>query len=309
MFWMEKEDVDFVLDHLEKYERHFSAIDMAAGISENQQLSSEKILDLLMNAVTKPTNEERSFSGYEAGVLFELLDERKDLDDSTMIRLEYLYLSMLDGHRMQRYPKYLHAELAKNPEFFIEVIKWVYLPKNRELIDMERNELSDEQLVQRGQQAYKLLNSMKKLPGLDDKMKINEPFLKKWVEASRGLASAADRTEVTDSFIGKLLAKYPETGTDNWPDEAISEVIETVDTSDILSGFSSALFNKRGSSVRGAFAGGDIERGHAIYFEKLAKKYRLKHPKMSSIYSGLAINYRASAKEMDDRAERNKLDY
>ncbi|MFD0941363.1 hypothetical protein [Pedobacter boryungensis] len=309
LFWMEKDDIDFVLDNLEKYNRHFSAIDMAAHISEEQQLSSEKILNLLMNAVTRPTDENRNFPSYQAGVLFKLLDERRNLDDSTMIRLEYLYLSLLDGHRIHRYPKYLHAELAKNPEFFIEVIKWAYLPKNRELVDKERNDLSDEQLVHRGQQAYKLLNSMKKLPGIEDKKGINESFLKNWVEQSRALAAAADRTEVTDSFIGKLLAQYPEDGTDNWPAEVISEVIEAVGTKDMLSAFSTALFNKRGSSIRGAFAGGDIERAHAIYFEKLVKKHRLKYPKMSSIYSGLAKNYRASAKEMDDRAERDKLDY
>lgn len=309
LFWLEKDDMEFVLENLEKYNRYFSAINLAAHLSDNEQLSSERILDLLMNAVTKPTEEERNFPGYEAGLLFELLDERKDLDDSTMIRLEYLYLSLLDGYRIQRHPKYLHAELAKNPEFFIEVIKWVYLPKNKELIDEELNGLSDEQLMHRRQQAYKLLNSMKDLPGFEDDKKIDGTFLKNWVNQCRAFAAAADRTEVTDSFIGKLLAQYPEDGTDNWPAEAISEVIEEVGTGDILSGFSTALFNKRGSSVRGAFAGGDIERGHAVYFEKLFKKHRLNHPQMSSVFTQLAKNYRTSAKEMDDSAERDRLDY
>lgn len=119
----------------------------------------------------------------------------------------------------------------------------------------------------------------------------------------------ADRTEVTDLFIGKLLAQFPENGTENWPAESIADVIEHVGTENILSGFSTALFNKRGSSTRGAFSGGEIERGHAEYFEKLFKKYRLKYPKMSKVFTNLARGYHKDAKRQDDRDSRDKLDY
>jgi hypothetical protein len=308
-YWSESTDIDFALEHLEKYNRHFTAIEAASHLSQEKVLSSEQILHLLTNAVTKPTEESRSFPSYETGHLFEVLDERNDLNEETMIRLEYMYLSLLDGYRVHRHPKYLHAELAKNPEFFIEVIKWVYLPKNRNLIEEERNEMTDEQLVNRGQQAYKLLNSMNDLPGMDREKNLNGEFLKNWVEKVRTVAFAAERAEVTDSFIGKLLAQYPENGTDNWPDDAISGIIEQVGSEDILSGFSTALFNKRGSSVRAAFAGGDIERGHAAYFEKLQKRHRLRFPKMAKIFDSLAKSYRKSAKEMDDSAARDRLDY
>ena len=86
-------------------------------------------------------------------------------------------------------------------------------------------------------------------------------------------------------------------------------MIETINTKELKSGFSAATYNKRGSSTRGAFDGGDIERGHAKYFINLANSLRNKFPNTSAILDHLARGYDLDAKRMDDSAERDKLDY
>ena len=50
---------------------------------------------------------------------------------------------------------------------------------------------------------------------------------------------------------------------------------------------------------------GNIERGHAKYFEKLANKYKNKYPNVSEIFQRLSNGYLADAKRMDESAERD----
>ena len=69
------------------------------------------------------------------------------------------------------------------------------------------------------------------------------------------------------------------------------------------------MFNKRGSSSRGPFDGGNIERGHAKYFEKLANDYKNKYPNVSEIFKRLSDGYLYDAKRIDEEAERDKLEY
>ena len=45
--------------------------------------------------------------------------------------------------------------------------------------------------------------------------------------------------------IGKILAQYPE-NVSLWPQETIFQAIEEINTDSIKSGYSSAMFNKRG---------------------------------------------------------------
>ena len=137
---------------------------------------------------------------------------------------------------------------------------------------------------------------------------IDEAALKDWIKKARTLAESASRLNVADSEIGKILAEYPE-NIQEWPQEKIFQVIEEINTDSLKSGYSSAMFNKRGSSTRGAFDGGDIERGKAAYFEKLANNFKNKYPNVAEIFKRMQQGYLADAKRMDEEAERNKLEY
>ena len=66
---------------------------------------------------------------------------------------------------------------------------------------------------------------------------------------------------------------------------------------------------KEGLSTRGAFDGGDIERDKAAYFEKLANDFHDKYPNVAEIFTRMHQGYLADAKRMDERAERDKLEY
>lgn len=294
------------LSYLLQYNRTISAINICSHFSDD--IPSTIIVNILQKAATEQNSDDMQFREYEVEKLFATLDKRDDVEHNTLLLLEWLYLPILTSYGTRRNPKVLNEELKNNPEFFVEVLKWVYMPKNKELTETEQRDLSDEMILNRANQAYQLLHSWKDIPGVDEDDNIDNEFLNSWVDTARKLAEQADRLEVADAQIGQVLAQYPEKGL-SWPPSAICEVIERVNTNSLKSNFSSATFNKRGSSVRGPYDGGNIERGHAEYFQNLASKHRNTYPVVATILANLSKGYLEDAKRMDESAERDKLDY
>jgi hypothetical protein len=289
-----------------KYKRFFSAIDMASHVSE--VIPSDLLTEMLKKAATEEANETVRINGYEIEQVFEVLDNRTDIDRSTLIHLEWLYLGLFDSHYTKRSAKALEEELASNPAFFVEVLKCIYIPEDELLLERERAGVSDEIIQNRAKQAYHLLSSWKKIPGMGEDYSINEGDLLKWIERVRELAKVSKRLKYADLEIGKVLGLYPE-NISLWPQEIIFRIIELINTDSLKRGYSSSMFNKRGSSRRGIFDGGDIEREKAKYFEGLVNDFKSKYPNVAEIFKNLKQGYLADAKRMDESAERDKLDY
>lgn len=291
---------------LMKHKRFFSAIDICSHFAET--IPTNLLSELLKKSATEEPSEPVNFRGYEIERIFEALDKRSDLDNSTLINLEWLYLPILDTYGTRRNPKVLQEELTKNPVFFVDVLKWIYIPKDKEKLEEERKDISEEAIQNRAKQSYHLLHSWKKIPGMKPDNSIDKTELMDWINKARELAESEGRLEVADMHIGQILAQYPENIAE-WPQEKIFELMEVINSDSLNRNYSSAMFNKRGSSTRGPFDGGNIERGHAKYFEELANDYKNKYPNVSEIFQCLSSNYLIDAKRMDESAERDRLEY
>lgn len=289
-----------------KHKRYFSAIDVASHFSDS--IPSNLLTEILKKAGTEEASELPSFKGYEIERIFEELDKRTDINKSNLIHLEWLYLPIFDSYGTSRNPKNLEKELANNPEFFIDVLKWIYIPEDKAILEKERKGISDEIIQNRAKQAYHLLHSWKKIPGMNEDYSIDKTVLREWIKKARDLAKSASRLNVADSEIGKVLAQYPE-DISQWPQETIFQIIEEINTDSLKSGYSSAMYNKRSFSSRGVFDGGDIEKEKAAYFENLANYCKNKYPNVAEIFKHMQENYLLEAKRMDEEAERNRLEY
>lgn len=296
----------FGLKKLLEYKRFFSAIDVA--YLKPEEIPSELLAEILDKAATEKAEEKARYKGHEIERVFEELDKRDDLEKSKLIQLEWYYLELLDSYGTHRKPKNLEEELTNNPSFFIDVLKWLYLPKDRKLLEKEREGISDDIVKSRGKQSYHLLNSWKKIPGMQEDNSIDKDKLSNWIDTVRKLASEVDRLEVADAEIGKILAQYPE-NIPQWPNETIFQIIEELNTDSIKRNYSSAMFNKRSFTSRGAFDGGNIEREKAAYFDKLATDNRIKYPNISKIFKNMSLSYLRDAKREDDDAERSRLEH
>ena len=291
---------------LMKYKRFFSAIDICSHFAET--LPTELLSELLKKAATEESIEPASFRGYEIEQIFETLDKRLDLEHSILINLEWLYLSILDSYSTRRSPKVLQEELSKSPDFFANVLKWLYIPKDIAKLEEERKGVSNEVIQNRAKQVYHLLHSWKKIPGMHSDNSIDGTALKEWINQARKLAEAEGRLDFADIHIGQVLAQYPE-NISEWPPEKIFEIIEEINSDILKRNYSTAMFNNRGSSSRGPFEGGNIERGHAKYFENLSNDYKNKYPNVAEIFKQLSDGYLFDAKRIDEEAERDRLEY
>lgn len=305
-FGMPNEQLEYGLKELIEYKRYYSAID--ASSHNVEKITSELLVLILEKASTDKASEEIRIDGYNINRIFEALDKYDNINRDTLIKLEWAYLPLLASYGNRRNPKILHEELATNTEFFIEILKCLYKSKDEFIAEKESKDVDESQAQNRARQAYELLNGWKKIPGIDEQNKINKETLTSWIKGVRKKADECGRLEVADMHIGKILAQYPEES-ESWPPEVIGELIEQINTDSLKNNFSSALLNKRGSSTRGAFDGGDIERGHAKYFEKLAENNKNKFPRVSAIFNRLAMGYYEDAKRIDNRAEIDKLNY
>jgi hypothetical protein len=283
--------------------RYISALDIA--YHKPDKLPTEKLIEILMKVGTQKSLEDNRLESHHTTRIIEILGAREDTDRSVLLRIEWLYLPFLASYGSGHKPSVLHEELANNPDFFMEVLTWIYKSDQEE---ENEEDILDEAKRNRGRNAYNLLRSWKQIPGVDNDGNIDEDFLWRWINKVRDMAERSSRLKVADIQIGNVLAEYPEKN-QPWPPKQICKVIDSINTQSIKSGFSTATFNKRGSSIRGPFDGGYIERGHAKYFRSQADKIKFDFPITAEILNRLADGYENDAKRMDESAKRDKLDY
>ena len=303
-FWrMEEDDLIWGIDKLMEVNRFISAVDITYyGL---QKLQSEKLVEILEKAGTKKSEEEIRLNGYHITQIFEELEKREDTAKSILLRLEWLYLPIFTSYDFRHKPKVLHEALASSPEFFLEVLKCVYKSEKEE---PSTEDISNETKLNRAIHAHQLFDSWKQIPGVNAEGIIDEDFLWNWIKKVRNLAEESGRLSVADVQIGKVLAAYPEK-VEPWPPQEICRVLDTINSKSMKSGFSSATFNKRGSSSRGFFDGGFIEKEHAQFFHRQAEAIKYEFPETAKILARLAREYEDDAKLMDEQAERDKLEY
>ena len=293
------------INKLLQYRRFSSAL----GISwpHSSHIPSEILVDILWKCSTEESQEQRRPRAYEITAIFKELNMRTDIDVETHLKLETLYLPLFTRVGAQVGVPHLEEELAINPESFIQLLKWLYKPKDEDRQRKEQEGLSEEQVQNAARRADQMLEAWTKIPGMREDNAIDAIELREWIDAARALAEECDRLEVADIRIGQLLAKYPE-DSPNWPARTIFQVIEDINTEQLKKGYSNGMFNKGGVTIRGAFDGGSIERDRAEYFGELASSLMCDYPNVAEIFQLLQDDYGRLANRYDEEAHRSKLD-
>ena len=299
------EEIIECINKLLRYKRFSSAVEVAWY--HQAYIPSDMLIDILRRWATEESQESQSSVGYEIEVIFEELNKRADVDKATYLELETLYLPRLTREGTQAGVPHLEEELASNPESFVQLLKWLYQPKNKDRLRKEQEGLSEEQKQNATIRSFRMLEAWEKIPGMQEDGTIDGIKLREWIDEARTLARECGRLEVADSRIGQLLAKYPE-NSPHWPERQIFQVIEDINTEELKEGYSIGMLKKRGVTIRGAFDGGTIERERAEYFAQLASEVMCYYPNVSEIFSELQGDYERYERERDEEAERAKLD-
>lgn len=297
---------EYYLKQMLRVKRYYKAIDVAALYSE--KIPSELIAGILKKAGTEKSEDKFNINSYQFEQLFEQL-YKTDYPKKEIAKLELLYIPILSSAGGRRSPKTLHSELANDPEFFAEIIRYIYRRKDGTQDEGEEI-LTQQQLERRGNLSWKLLHSLKTVPGshTNEHGQVDYEKLKSWVDRARELCKESDRIGVCDIQIGELLA-HAEAEDDIWPPEAICKIIEGIESDDLHLGFETGIKSKRGVIRRALDEGGRQEIVLANQFRNYAKNLNMRFPKTASLLINIAEDYQNQAKREDEKAEKRNLDY
>ncbi len=155
--------------------------------------------------------------------------------------------------------------------------------------------------------AYRLLDQWRIVPGSTEETgEVNGEALAAWTDEARRLLAEADRREVGDIEIGKVLAHTRGDEDATWPTKPVRDLIERIASPEIEDGFQIQIYNNRGPTSRGVFDGGDQERALVARYNELAGRIRDQWPRTAAVLSGLARSYERDARRLDEEVERRR---
>lgn len=311
VYWMseDSDDVAFAIRKLISVGRARHALPLA-GRGNKVHLPSDLLVDVLREAAHQPFdndgdhNEGTMFQHY-VGEILEVLDDRDDVTETDMVKLEWAYLAILAHSR--RPAKVLLKALSEQPALFVEMLSAVFKSSD------ERDRAEEREITEQSRaiahQAYRLLDLWNRLPGTRDDGTIDGEVLEAWVKDARSLAKAVGREDIAEGRIGNMLSASP-IGTDgNWPAEPVRDVIDLFRSKAMIDGFWIGKSNRRGVTSRMPRDGGRLERQEAKTYRDWANAISFEHPHTAKALNMLADSYERHALREDEDAERLDWEY
>ena len=279
--------------------RPFVAARLLAERLDSQVPHPDLIADVLEMAAS--TSVEYDSPGREFGYHAELLLDSlvsQNFNPTRLARLEWRLMPALDD--LERPPESLHALLAKDPAFFVEVLSLIYRP----LAESPEGGVGEmtQQDEMRATVAFRVLESWQTLPGSQNGEKVDATELRNWVKSARSGLEEVGLAVKGLEVIGTILSQSPYDPDGTWPTATIREIIDELSCSDLERGFCLGIYNRGGPVIRDLSGGGADERSLADAFDGLAVAVRATHPRTARMLRQLRDWYREKASQMDRMA-------
>ena len=306
LFHCTLKDKIYALEKLIRVKRYFTALHTSAIYAN--EIPPKLIAEILEKAASgKSIDNSQNISSWDIGQLFKALDQSEEIEIDRILKLEWLYLPFLTSVVSERSPKMLHQWLSNTPEFFVEVIKCIYKPKDKK--NTEEENLPQKLKEHRAHLVWELLNTWETIPGSGDSKRIDYQKLKSWIEKARELCKKLGLLEACDNHIGEVLACSTSEGNVSWPPKEICMIIEEIQSKNIEEGFIVGVYKKRGIIRKSLFEGGKQERELAEKYREYAHKCSIQFPKTASLLKKIADTYETEAKHADFEAEIMQLEW
>jgi hypothetical protein len=238
-------------------------------------------------------------SSYYFQHAIDYLEKDPPVERMRLAQLEFGLIKTL-GFEGEHHAVSLYTLLMSQPEVFMELLCLVYRPRNSEA---EPDGASNQHGIEN---AWSVLHACKRQPGTLEDGTVTVTSTRDFVTKAREMALEKDRLEACDSTLGQILAHAPKGLDGFFPSEPAREVLELVGTEEILNGFTTGCFNKRGVTSRGMLDGGGQERALAEQYRSNAKALEISHPRLSASLEYLAKSYdrHGLAEDLDVRLRR-----
>ncbi len=272
-----------------------------------EKLEPEMLYRVLDGIATSADGESNAsdWQGYHFGKAFKQISSCAALTLEQKAALEFKFLPLLarpwDKSGNKSGIPNLELYIQENPEFFARLVAWCFRRKDGGS-DPADVVVPEDRARSLAEQSYRLLNSLRRLPGYDDAGQLRAERLLQWVVSVRRRCAELGRSDVCDHCIGELLAHAPVGDDDVWPCEPVREVMEEVRSKALTQGAHMGVYNSRGVQWRGE--GGDQERALAAKYRRWALALRFSHPFVAAnLLDDLAETYEREAGMEDMEAD------
>ena len=295
-------DPVYVVEHLSAADRSHEAV---GWLGHN--IAAKPPGPLLVQTLRKaaqsaaPTDSNNSVMlSYLLGIILDYLETTPEVTEQEIVELEWSYFQAL--RHSQRPARTLHRALARDPDFYVYLLKLIFLPgKDSGVEEPEPEDIDGAR--QLATQAYDVLHDWALVPGTDDQGVIDLIALKDWIKRARKLLAEAGRGEIGDSKIGEILSAAKREPDQPWPPEPVREIIEMVRSRALERGFEIGVYNRRGVTVRKPHDGGELERALAARYRADAEGLRFDWDRTAGCLDRIASIYEVDAKLEDLSAD------
>lgn len=311
LFLDNKEELIFSLEKLYQFKKSIVFLNtLGTNIHHHSKIniSSDELLTLLEKVEFIGFDDSSQFVSHNFENILDFLYSQNDYDEERGAKIEMKFHFVFKSYNSPK-PQNLYKIMSKNPSEYMAVVCQTYLPDDENLREEELERRSHNENSQLFFEFnYHLLESFNYIPSLKLDGSLISIELNNWVNEVRTLAKDNHREEVTDRCVGKLLAKYPINMSNNkgYPAE-IYDVIEEINNDSIKSSFEMQISNNLGSTTRGAFEGGNIERYRAKFFNALFEDTKIIYPNVSLIFKNLRDKYLRDGSWEDENALHRSL--
>lgn len=219
------------------------------------------------------------------------LQESDSADQNALFKIEWNFLPFLDSFSSGS-PVTLEKKLALEPNFFAEVVSLVFRSRNDE---RDGDEQPSEQIQNLTRRAYELLAEWRMAPGKQDDGSFDVDAFSSWIQEVRKITEQSGHAEVAQIQIGHVLTNVPADPSGLWIHKSVADVLNSRDTEDMRSGFTTQLFNDRGVH---RFTAGEEERELALLYRKRSEELE------ANGYSRFATAMRRLAEGYESQATR-----
>lgn len=285
------------VDRLMQFGRIGAALRCLEKMAHDKRLKSSQAARVLIELI-HISPDPKSVDVHAIISVIKALQEDESTVPDDLFKIEWAYLSLLDRHN-DAAPKLLEKKLANEPEFFCEVIRFLYRSKK----DIEPRKEPSEQEKNLASNAYRLLHHWKMPPGTQDGGRFDSDLFENWLGAVRKSCIESGHLIAALSRIGHVL-KYAAKDPDGlWLNHSIAKALNAKDAEDMRVGFRQELYNSRGVH---AHTKGNDER-------KLAKEFRAmadavdarRYHRLAKTMRDLALSYE---REAEQEAENNPFE-
>lgn len=282
--------------HLLQYGRPAAAIECLAGmLYQNKEIDPSQACSALQ-LLLEGSDEQKHHESRAISQVIAALQDNPTTKQEDLIRIEWSYLSLLDGTNGPR-PKVLEHKIAEAPELFLDLIRLIYRT------DQESSETPSEARAVKAVHAYRLLQKWTVIPGTQATGSFNDKAMLKWVDEVKRRSKDSGHFDVALSHLGQVFAHCPDDSNGFWIRESVATLLNARDSDSMRKGFSTQLFNSRG--VHWGSKGLEERRLAAEYFEKADAAEQRGYQRLSATVREIGHSYirYAESEEREARLE------